>query len=217
LTLPTVVVDRKSSPELQQQLFAQVKYALLETYSTLQSEGTEIVGPKVSGELVQSGITAVFGALFCMLLYIWFRFEWQFSVGAVLALTHDVILTAGMFAITRIEFNLASIAAILTIVGYSMNDTVVVYDRIREKMRKYSKMDLPDLIDLAINKTLSRTSITSLTTLLALVSLYFLGGETLRGFAATMIWGVVVGTYSSIFIAAPLLLALGVKRGALED
>ncbi|VAV90060.1 Protein translocase subunit SecF [hydrothermal vent metagenome] len=217
LKLPEVVIDRKTGPELQQQLFGQAQYKLLETYSTLTSQRTEIVGPKVSGELVRSGITAVLGALFCMLIYIWLRFEWQFSVGAVVALIHDVLLTIGMFSLTRIEFNLASIAAILTIVGYSMNDTVVVYDRIREKLRKFKKMALPDLIDLAINKTLSRTSITSLTTLLALVSLYFLGGEALRGFAITMIWGVVVGTYSSIFIAAPVLLFLGVDRTEMEE
>ena len=217
LTLPTVVIDRKSGPELQEQLYNQVRYKLLETYSRVTSQRTEIVGPKVSGELVRSGVTAVLGALFFMMLYIWFRFEWQFSVGAVIALAHDVTLTIGMFALTRIEFNLASIAAILTIVGYSMNDTVVVYDRIREKMRMYKKMAMPDLIDLAINKTLARTSITSITTLLALVPLYFFGGEALRGFAATMIWGVLVGTYSSIFIAAPLLMLFGVNRELIEN
>jgi len=217
LRLPVMVIERQSGPELQQQVFEQARYKLLETYSTLTSQRTEVVGPKVSGELVRSGVTAVLGALFCMLIYIWLRFEWQFSVGAVAALTHDVLLTIGMFAVTQIEFNLASIAAILTIVGYSMNDTVVVYDRIREKLRMYKKMGLGDLIDLAINKTLSRTSITSLTTLLALVSLYFMGGEALRGFAATMIWGVVVGTYSSIFVAAPILLLLGIDRSETED
>ncbi|MBL4618458.1 MAG: protein translocase subunit SecF [Robiginitomaculum sp.] len=216
LTLPKVVVDRKSGPELQQQVYDQARYKLLETYSTLVSQRTDIVGPKVSGELVQSGIIAVLGALFCMMLYIWFRFEWQFSVGAVIALAHDVTLTIGMFALTRIEFNLASIAAILTIVGYSMNDTVVVYDRIREKLRMFKKMEMGDLIDLAINKTLARTSITSVTTLLALVPLYLYGGEALRGFAITMIWGVLVGTYSSIFIAAPLLMVFGINREALD-
>ncbi|MBL1430182.1 MAG: protein translocase subunit SecF [Robiginitomaculum sp.] len=216
LTLPKVVVDRKSSPELQQLVYEQARYKLLETYSTLVSQRTDIVGPKVSGELVQSGIIAVLGALVCMMLYIWFRFEWQFSVGAVIALAHDVTLTIGMFALTRIEFNLASIAAILTIVGYSMNDTVVVYDRIREKLRMYKKMELGDLIDLAINKTLARTSITSVTTLLALIPLYLYGGEALRGFAITMIWGVLVGTYSSIFIAAPLLMVFGVNREEMD-
>ncbi|MCF6292597.1 MAG: protein translocase subunit SecF [Robiginitomaculum sp.] len=216
LTLPKVVVDRKSNSELQQLIYEQARYKLLETYSTLVSQRTDIVGPKVSGELVQSGIIAVLGALVCMMLYIWFRFEWQFSVGAVIALAHDVTLTIGMFALTRIEFNLASIAAILTIVGYSMNDTVVVYDRIREKLRMYKKMQLGDLIDLAINKTLARTSITSVTTLLALIPLYLYGGEALRGFAITMIWGVLVGTYSSIFIAAPLLIVFGVNREELD-
>lgn len=192
--------------------YNEVSYRLLETYATVTSQRTEIVGPKVSNELKIDGIIAVIGALFCMLLYIWFRFEWQFSVGAVGALAHDVILTMGMFTFTGIEFNLASIAAVLTIVGYSMNDTVVVYDRIRETMRMYKKMPLPQLLNEAINKTLTRTTMTSFTTLLALVALYFLGGESLKGFAFTMIWGVVVGTYSSIFIAAPMLMFLDINR-----
>lgn len=172
----------------------------------------EVVGPTVSGELIEAGTLAVVLAVAMMLVYIWFRFEWQFSVGAVLALVHDVIITLGLFAILQLEFNLSIIAALLTIVGYSMNDTVVVYDRIREKLRKYKRMPLPELIDLAINKTLSRTIMTSATTLLALGSLYFLGGEVIRGFTFAMIWGVIIGTYSSIFVAAPLLLWLGVKR-----
>ncbi|MEQ9144893.1 MAG: protein translocase subunit SecF [Parvibaculaceae bacterium] len=172
----------------------------------------EVVGPKVSAELVEAGTLAVVIAVLLMLVYIWFRFEWQFSVGAVLALVHDVVLTIGIFSVLQLEFNLSIIAAILTIVGYSMNDTVVVYDRIREKLRKYKKMDLGDLLDLAINKTLSRTVMTSVTTLLALASLYIFGGEVIRGFTFAMMWGVVVGTYSSIFVAAPLLLILGVKR-----
>lgn len=172
----------------------------------------EVVGPKVSAELVEAGTLAVVIAVLLMLVYIWFRFEWQFSVGAVLALVHDVVLTIGIFSVLQLEFNLSIIAAILTIVGYSMNDTVVVYDRVREKLRKYKKMDLGDLLDLAINKTLSRTVMTSVTTLLALASLYIFGGEVIRGFTFAMMWGVVVGTYSSIFVAAPLLLILGVKR-----
>ena len=173
----------------------------------------EFVGPKVSGELVEAGIIAVISAVFAMLVYIWFRFEWQFSIGAVLALIHDVALTIGMFSLTAIEFNLASIAAILTIVGYSINDTVVVYDRVRENLRKYKAMPMGDLLDLSINQTLSRTTMTSLTTLLALFALYFFGGEVIAGFTFAMIWGVVVGTYSSIFIAAPLLLWLQPVRG----
>lgn len=172
----------------------------------------EVVGPKVSGELVVDGTIAVLVALALMLFYIWIRFEWQFSLGAVIALVHDVVLTVGMFSITQLEFNLSIIAAILTIVGYSMNDTVVVYDRVRENLRKFKKMELDELLDFSINNTLSRTVMTSVTTLLALFSLYFLGGEVIRGFTFAMIWGVFVGTYSSIFIAAPLLLITGVKR-----
>ncbi|MFQ5784833.1 MAG: protein translocase subunit SecF [Alphaproteobacteria bacterium] len=176
----------------------------------------ETVGSKVSAELVQEGAIAVIGAVIAMLIYIWFRFEWQFSIGAVLALVHDMVITIGMFALTGIEFNLASIAAILTIVGYSINDTVVVYDRVRENLRKYKKMALGELLDLSINETLARTTMTSLTTLMALFALYFFGGKVIAGFTAAMIWGIVVGTYSSIFVAAPLLLRLGLRRGG-ED
>lgn len=172
----------------------------------------EIVGPQVSRELIQTGILAVVAAISSMLIYIWFRFEWQFSVGAVMALLHDVILTIGVFSLLQLDFNLSILAAILTIVGYSMNDTVVVYDRVRENLRKYKKMDISALLDIAINQTLSRTVMTSVTTLLALIALYTLGGEVIRGFTFAMIWGVLVGTYSSIFIAAPLLIQLGVKR-----
>jgi preprotein translocase SecF subunit len=172
----------------------------------------EFVGPQVSSELVRAGALALGLALAAMLIYIWFRFEWQFSVGAVMALVHDVILTFGFFAITGLEFNLSIVAAILTIVGYSMNDTVVVYDRVRENLRKYKKMDLKDLIDLSINDTLSRTTLTSVTTMLALVALAVVGGPVIAGFVLAMIWGVVIGTYSSIFVAAPVLLYLGVRR-----
>ena len=172
----------------------------------------EIVGPQVSAELIQTGLLAVLAAIISMLIYIWFRFEWQFSVGAVLALVHDVMLTIGIFALLQLDFNLSILAAILTIVGYSMNDTVVVYDRVRENLRKFKKMDLGELLDIAINETLSRTVMTSVTTLLALLALYVLGGEVIRGFTFAMIWGVLVGTYSSIFIASPLLMILGVKR-----
>ncbi|MBB5518341.1 protein translocase subunit SecF [Amphiplicatus metriothermophilus] len=172
----------------------------------------EVVGPTVSGELIQRGAIAVMLAIGMMLIYIWFRFEWQFSLGAIVALVHDVIITLGMFAATRLEFNLSIIAAILTIVGYSMNDTVVVYDRVRENLRKYKKKPLPELLDLSINDTLSRTIMTSGTTLLALLSLYVLGGEVLRGFTFAMIWGIVIGTYSSIFVAAPFLTLTGVRR-----
>ena len=172
----------------------------------------EVVGPQVSAELINKGIMAVLVAISSMLIYIWFRFEWQFSVGAVLALVHDVTLTLGIFSALQLDFNLSILAAVLTIVGYSMNDTVVVYDRVRENLRKFKKMPLAELLDVAINETLSRTVMTSVTTLLALVALYVLGGEVIRGFTFAMIWGVLVGTYSSIFIASPLLMALGVKR-----
>ena len=172
----------------------------------------DVVGPTVSGELINKGITAVVLAVMMMLIYIWLRFEWQFSVGAIVALVHDVVITLGMFAVTQLKFELAIIAAILTIVGYSMNDTVVVYDRVRENLRKYKQKPLEDVLDLSINETLSRTMMTSVTTLLALVSLAVFGGEVLRGFTMAMIWGILIGTYSSIFVASPSLLATGVKR-----
>ncbi len=173
---------------------------------------SDTVGAKVSGELVVAGVTAVVLAIAGVLVYIWLRFEWQFSVGAVVALTHDVALTIGIFSLLGLEFNLSIIAAILTIVGYSLNDTVVVYDRMRENLRKYKKMLLPELIDLSLNETLSRTLMTSLTTLLALGALFVLGGPVMQGFTFAMIWGVLVGTYSSIFVASPILEYLGVKR-----
>ena len=172
----------------------------------------EFVGPKVSAELVRAGTLAGILAVVAMLIYIWFRFEWHFAVGAVTALVHDVILTIGIFALTRLEFNLSIIAAILTIVGYSVNDTVVVYDRIRENLRKYRRMPLVELLNVSINDTLSRTLMTSVTTLIALLTLFFFGGAVIQGFTFAMIWGVLVGTYSSIFIAAPLLIYLGLRR-----
>ena len=174
----------------------------------------EVVGPKVSGELAWTGTVAVLVTLFGVLIYIWFRFEWQFAVGAVAALIHDVVLTIGFFAIVQLEFNLSSIAAILTIVGYSLNDTVVVYDRVRETLRKFKRMTIADLIDLAVNQTLSRTILTSLTTLIALGSLFFFGGAVIRSFTAAMIWGVFIGTYSSIFIAAPMLIYFKLRPAA---
>lgn len=172
----------------------------------------EVVGPTVSGELIQKGAMAVILAVAMMLLYIWLRFEWQFSVGAIVALVHDVIITLGMFSVTQLEFNLPIIAAILTIVGYSMNDTVVVYDRVRENLRKFKKKPLAELLDMSINDTLARTVMTSVTTMLALLVLVVFGGEVLRGFTLAMIWGVVIGTYSSIFVASPFLLTTNVKR-----
>jgi preprotein translocase subunit SecF len=176
---------------------------------------TEFVGPKVGGELIEAGVMAVLLALGAMLVYIWFRFEWQFGVGAVIALLHDVLLTIGIFALLGLEFNLSTVAAILTIAGYSINDTVVVYDRVRENLRKFKQMPLAELLNLSINATLSRTLLTSITTLLALLALYLFGGEVLRGFSFAMIWGVLVGTYSSIFIAVPLLVYMNLRRSGL--
>ena len=174
---------------------------------------TEFVGPKVSEELFQDGVTAVFLAIIGILLYIWFRFEWQFGIGAIVALCHDVITTVGILALTGIEFNLSTVAAILTIAGYSINDTVVVYDRVRENLRKYKSLSLFELLNNSVNETLSRTVMTSVTTLLALLSLYILGGEVIRGFSFAMMWGVLIGTYSSICLAVPLLLYLDIDRG----
>ena len=170
------------------------------------------VGAKVSGELVWAGVLAVVTAIAAILFYIWLRFEWQFSVAAVAALVHDVTLTIGVFCLLQIEFNLSIIAAILTIVGYSLNDTVIVFDRVRENLRKFKKTPLVDVLNLSINETLSRTVMTSGTTLIALFALYFLGGDVIRGFTFAMIWGIVVGTYSSIYIASALLLRMGVNR-----
>lgn len=169
---------------------------------------TEMVGPRVSGELAQNGILGIISALGLIMVYVWFRFEWQYSLGAVIATLHDVVLTIGFFAVSQVEFNLSSIAAILTIVGYSLNDTVVVYDRIREMRRKYKRLNLVVLLDLAINQTLTRTTNTALTTLIALAALVVFGGEVIRSFTASMLFGVVIGTYSSIFIAAPVLIFL---------
>jgi len=195
-----------------------VKKQLTDTFgSDISYRRIEFVGPTVSGELVQSAIEAVILSVIAILIYIWLRFEWHYSVGAIAALVHDVILTVGMFSLTGIEFNLASVAAILTIVGYSINDTVVVYDRIRENFRRYKKMDVKDLLDLSINETLSRTVMTSVTTLLALAALYIFGGEVIRGFATAMIFGVIVGTYSSIFVAAPILLKIGLTHHNEEE
>lgn len=174
---------------------------------------TEVVGPKVSGELFTNGVLALFAAIAFMLFYIWFRFGLTFGIGAVVALFHDVILTFGLFAITDLEFTLTAVAAILTVIGYSMNDTVVVLDRIRENLRKYKRMPLAELIDLSINETLSRTLVTGVTGLMALVVLALFGGEALFSFSVAMIFGIVIGTYSSIFVAAPVLLLAGVKRG----
>ena len=189
-----------------------VKQALLQLDPQMQFPQVESVGPKVSGEMVQTAIIAVIAAIGAVLFYIWLRFEWQFSLGAVAALIHDIVLTIGIFSLLQIKFDLAIIAALLTIIGYSLNDTVVVFDRVRENLRKYKKRPLVEVLNLSINETLSRTVMTSVTTLIALISLYILGGDVIRGFVFAMIWGVIVGTYSSVFIASNILLRLGVTR-----
>ena len=189
-----------------------VKAALISLDETITFPQVESVGPEVSGELVQAAITAVLAAIGAVLLYIWLRFEWQFSVGAIAALVHDIVITIGIFSLLQIKFDLAIIAALLTIVGYSLNDTVVVFDRVRENLRKYKKTLLKDLLNMSINETLSRTVMTSLTTLIALISLFILGGDVIHGFVFAMIWGVIIGTYSSVFVASSILLRLGVKR-----
>ncbi|WP_298936141.1 protein translocase subunit SecF [uncultured Ruegeria sp.] len=191
---------------------AAVEEALALAAPDIQFLSVESVGPTVSGELIQTAVIAVALAIGAVLVYIWLRFEWQFALGAVAALVHDVILTIGIFSELQIRFDLPIIAALLTIVGYSLNDTVVVFDRVRENLRKYKKKDLKEVLNISINETLSRTVMTSVTTLLALISLYVLGGDVIRGFVFAMIWGVIVGTYSSVFVASTILLWLGVKR-----
>lgn len=176
----------------------------------------EVVGPSVSGELARAGGIAVAVSLIAILFYIWFRFEWHFAVGAILTTANDVIITIGLFVLLKLDFSLSSIAAVLTIIGYSLNDTVVVYDRIRENLRKYKKRPLSELLDLSINETLSRTTMTSVTTLLALIALYVFGGEVIQSFTLAMIFGIVIGTYSSIFLAAPFLILLNLRPDAMS-
>ena len=185
--------------------------------SGVELRSKEEVGAKVSNELTEQAILAVVVSLICVMIYIWFQFEWQFAVGAIFSLLHDVLLSIGLFCVIGLEFNLAIIAAILTIVGYSLNDTVVVFDRIREFLRKYKTMPLADLIDFSINSVLPRTLLTSIATLIALVSLYLFGGPVINGFTFAMIWGVLIGTYSSIFMAAPVLIFLGTNRENARD
>jgi len=195
----------------------EVKTALSQALGQVKYSRTDLVGPKFSGELFVNGLIALGLAIGLMLLYIWFRFELQFGLGAVAALFHDVFLTFGMIAILRIEFDLKSVAAILTIIGYSMNDTVVVFDRFRENLRKYKRMPLGEVIDMSINEMLTRTIITSMTAVLALVALAFFGGPTLYSLSVIMLFGIAIGTYSSIYIAAPVILLWGVKRGGEDE
>ena len=189
-----------------------IKTALAGVDSSIKFTSVESVGPKVSGELIMTAFIAVAASLAAILVYIWLRFEWQFSVGAVAALFHDVVLTIGIFSVLQIRFDLATIAAILTIIGYSINDTVVIFDRLRENLIKYKKMPLQDVMNQSVNETLSRTLMTSGTTLLALIALLILGGDVIRGFVFAITWGVIVGTYSSVYVAKNVVLMLGVKR-----
>ena len=189
-----------------------IETALRAVDDTISFPLVESVGPKVSGELIWTAVLAVGASLAAILFYIWLRFEWQFSVGAVAALAHDVIVTIGIFSVLQIRFDLATIAALLTIIGYSINDTVVIFDRLRENLIKFKTTPLRDLMNLTANETLSRTLMTSGTTLLALIAMLILGGDVIRGFTFAMIWGVIIGTYSSIFVASVILLRLGVKR-----
>ncbi|CAN5797047.1 protein translocase subunit SecF [soil metagenome] len=199
-------------PDVQAEIVREIQGALNAAFPGISYLQVDSVGATISRELVRAGILAVVSSMAAILFYIWLRFEWQFSLAAVVALIHDVALTIGIFSLLQLEFSLAIIAAILTIAGYSLNDTVVVFDRVRENLRKFKKLPVEDLLDNSVNETLSRTIMTSATTLIALGALYFLGGEVIRGFTFAMIWGILVGTYSSIFVAAPILLWLGVKR-----
>ena len=210
-----IKVEQKDSAD--NKIIPQIKKNLSEKLSTeINFRRVENVGPKVSSELLQSSVVAITLSLAAMLFYIWIRFEWQFSVGAIVALFHDVVITLGIFSVLSLEINLSIIAAALTIVGYSMNDTVVIYDRIRENLNKYNRLHISEIANLSINETLARTIITSATTLLALLSIFILGGEILRGFSFAMILGVIIGTYSSIFVASPILKFFKVTYKTLE-
>jgi preprotein translocase subunit SecF len=204
------IQTQEGGEEAQQAAIARVRTAFSEG---MEFRRVEIVGPRVSSELAANGTKAIIVALIGILIYVWFRFEWQFAVGAVITTTHDVLMTLGFFTVFQLEFDLSSIAALLTILGYSLNDTVVIYDRIRENFRKFKKMPLSDLIDRSINETLARTTMTSVTTLIALGALFFFGGPVIASFVSAMIFGIVIGTYSSIFIAAPLLIYLNLRTG----
>ena len=209
----TTEEDSTKSTNAKKDLIAEIKSNLSKDIGEIfEFRRVEKVGPKVSSELLKSGIIAIALSLTAMLIYIWIRFEWQFSIGAILALFHDVLLTLGLFSLFNLEINLSIVAAVLTIVGYSMNDTVVIYDRVRENLKKYSDVKIFDLTNTSINETLSRTIITSVTTLLALLSIFIFGGEILKGFSLAMILGVIFGTYSSIYIANPILIFFNVSQ-----
>ena len=206
------VARQEGGEEAQQAAVVIVQDALQAMYGEEVSfRRTEFVGPRVREELLQAGVLAISLSLVAVLVYIWFRFEWQYGVGAIVALVHDVMLTIGLFAFLGLEVNLTTVAAVLTIVGYSLNDTVVIFDRVRENLRRYKSMPISELLDTSLNETLARTLMTSLTTLLALVSLYLFGGEVIKGFTIALIWGILVGTYSTVYIATPVLLQLNLR------
>jgi preprotein translocase subunit SecF len=206
------VQRQEGGEEAQLAAVEKVKTALSQAFGDVSYRRVESVGPKVSSELLWSGAQAVIYSFIAILAYVWFRFEWQYGVGTILALVHDVVTTIGIYCLFDLEFNLTSVAALLTIVGYSLNDTVVIFDRVRENLRKYKTMLLSDLLDRSINETLARTMMTSLTTLLALVALLIFGGPVIRGFTIAMIWGVVIGTYSTVYISTPVLVHLNLRR-----
>lgn len=208
--------DREACPNKNAQAITTLRGALSEAFEgqVVDYRRIEFVGPQVGKELKVQGLYAVLFSLLGILTYVWFRFEWQFGIAAIVALLHDAVATLGLFAVTQLEFNLSTVAAILMIAGYSINDTVVVFDRIRENLRKYKKKPLPELFNFSVNQTLSRTLMTSVTTFLALLALYLFGGEVIRGFVYALIFGIAIGTYSSIFVASPVLLLMNIKRGA---
>ncbi len=205
------VAEQPGGDAAQQAAVAKIRNALGEN---VEYRRVEVVGPRVSGELLSYGIIGLMVAIICILVYLWFRFEWQFALGAMIANVHDLVLTIGFMSLTRVDFDLTSIAALLTILGYSLNDTVVIYDRIREMLRRYKRMPMPDLLNASVNQTLSRSVVTHLTVSLALLALLLFGGQAIHSFTATMMFGVVlVGTYTSVFIASPILIYLGVGTG----
>lgn len=208
------VAQQPGGEKAQQEAVAKIKQTLGDAY---EYRRVEVVGPRVSAELVTNGIIGIMVAMFGIFIYLWFRFEWQFSVGAIVATMHDVVLTIGFYCVTQVDFDLSSVAAILTIMGYSVNDTVVIYDRIREMLRRYKRLPTDELLDVAMNSMLSRTVITSTTTFLATLGLYIFGPEVIQSFVQAMLFGIVVGTYSSAFIAAPLLIYLGVRTQSGSD
>jgi preprotein translocase subunit SecF len=205
-----------SDPESQLKVIAEAKEQIKAAVPDAEFRKTDYVGPQVGGELINKAIYAMLGAFGAIAVYVWFRFEWQYAVGGLLALVHDAIITVGFYAVTGIEFNLTSVAAILTVIGYSINDSVVIYDRMRENIRKYKKMELGDMIDLTVNETLSRTMMTSTTTLIALGSLIALGGNVLSSFSWGTAFGIVIGTYSSIYVSALLLLVLDPRKNSVD-